>query len=764
MIDKRGTWILAYAAVMLVTIVRVAATHRVFTEVLDEPVHVASGMQWLTRGTMSLDPSHPPLERILSALPLRIAGIGFQMEADSIQTGNRILYARGEHERNLVLARIGNLLLLLLMIGSTAAWARRYFEEPIPWVSAALLACMPPVLGHAGIATTDIAVATTIPLCLYALDRFLDGATRGRAAVLGFAVGIGLLSKFSFLLFFPLAAAVVMLLRRRMPPLGPIAIAVVVAFLAVWAGYRFSFGRVGSINDSAGFVAELAPAPLKPLAMWFGDHVPIPAPEFVIGAGIVKLHDRGGHPSYLLGKYSDRGWWYYFPVVLFYKTPIPFLILAAWGIGALVLKARREHSWGPLQFALVPLVILLAAMTSRINIGIRHILPVYPGLAVVAGLAVVTIARQSREAFSRAALAALLLWLVIGTSVAHPDYLAWFNEAAGDHPETIVVDSNLDWGQDVFRLRRAVRELHIKSLTTMLASNAWLFRTGIPTAPPLPPNRKRGGWIAVSETQNVILGRSGALAWLAGYRPVRRVGKSIRLYYVPSSSETTDVGPAGASNVETILLPFAGTTVPSGAPSGARWLVDQTIRNGSGRSVHVSLSHCAGIPSCDFDLRPHQTVRIAGSDPGRPFIEVTVARSDASALSFSTVARRVDKSVPGSDIVVPAVPRSAFRSDSIEIANVPFSRMNRLNLRLYTEPGAASSANVRVFDGDRVIAEGTIPIYDTGYYVIGDFGRFFPQLASREVRATVTIEAPARLWAFITETDAAGGGTVYLPK
>ncbi|MGZ7041362.1 MAG: glycosyltransferase family 39 protein, partial [Thermoanaerobaculia bacterium] len=462
--DKHRAWALAYAAIIVVTIVRVAATHRVFCEVLDEPVHVAAGMQWLTRGTMSLDPSHPPLERILSAIPLRLAGAGFPTEPDAIQNGNRILYSRGEHVRNLVLARIGNLLLLLLMIGSTAAWARRYFAEPIPLLGAALLACMPPILGHAGVATTDVAIAATLPLSLYALDRWLETPGRGRAAFLGFAIGIGLLSKFSFLLFFPLAAVVVLVLRRRLPPVRSIAIALLIAFLVTWAGYRFSFGRVGDIHDSAGLLAELAPGPLKPAATWIAERIPIPAPEFFIGAGMVKLHDRGGHTSYLLGKYSDTGWWYYFPVVLFYKTPIPFLILATLGIGMLLIRARRERTWGELQFVLVPLVILLAAMTSKINIGIRHILPVYSGLTVVAGFATVTLWRRSREAFSRAALAALLLWLVLGTARAHPDYLAWFNEAAGEHPEAIVVDSNLDWGQDVFRLRRAVQELHITSL------------------------------------------------------------------------------------------------------------------------------------------------------------------------------------------------------------------------------------------------------------------------------------------------------------
>ncbi|HEY3054364.1 MAG TPA: glycosyl transferase, partial [Thermoanaerobaculia bacterium] len=167
-----------------------------------------------------------------------------------------------------------------------------------------------------------------------------------------------------------------------------------------------------------------------------------------------------------------------------------------------------------------------------INIGVRHILPMYPPLAIVAAFAATTIWRRSSDAFARTMLAALVAWLIIGSAIAHPDYLAWFNEAAGEHPEQIAVDSNLDWGQDILRLRRAVHDLHIEKLNVLIATNAWIYAHDI-VSEGLVPYRKSTGWVAVSETALALDGRHGEYRWLDVYRPVRRVGKTIRLYYIP---------------------------------------------------------------------------------------------------------------------------------------------------------------------------------------------------------------------------------------
>ena len=181
----------------------------------------------------------------------------------------------------------------------------------------------------------------------------------------------------------------------------------------------------------------------------------------------------------------------------------------------------------------VPLAILVVTMTSGINIGVRHILPIYAPLAIVAAYGIVRIWTRATDAFARTTLAALLAWLLINSSLAHPDYLAWFNEAAGSAPHRIAVDSNLDWGQDVLRLARMQEELKLEPLSIDIASSTRFANHNLHPPPNLDANAPIHGWLAVSETVYAMKRSQGAYGWLDQYRPVRRIGKSIRLYSLP---------------------------------------------------------------------------------------------------------------------------------------------------------------------------------------------------------------------------------------
>jgi hypothetical protein len=231
----------------------------------------------------------------------------------------------------------------------------------------------------------------------------------------------------------------------------------------------------------------------------------------------VMAHNEYGHATSLLGKQSLMGWWYYFPVLFFFKTPLPFLAF----IGAGAARAT-------LKFALIPALILLSTLSSTIEIGVRHLLPVYPFLAVVAAAGLVWMWRRWRVVALVAA-----IWFFGGSVLAHPDYFAWFNEAAGAEPQKIAVDSNLDWGQDMFRLARLTRKRNLDRIALRCTTTIPFDHFGVHDTP-LPPFAITKGWVAVSET---ILGldpdaRRGGYKWLDGI-PYERVGRSIRLYYVP---------------------------------------------------------------------------------------------------------------------------------------------------------------------------------------------------------------------------------------
>ncbi|HKR62538.1 MAG TPA: glycosyltransferase family 39 protein [Thermoanaerobaculia bacterium] len=503
-------WWLLLALLTLVTLARVATTHRVFSPTIDESWHVIAGYDLLTKGIYTTDLEHPPLARVFFGLAF-VHVPEPPPNKDGQQRGNSLLAYEGRITANIARARIGNLVFLALGIVSVALWARHVLS-PIGGLLAALFfASLPPVLGHAGLATTDMAVTAMLALALYALTLFLERASWPRTLFLGLAIAAGMLAKYSFLLYFPAAALVLCIARRKIPSAKIFASALLAA-ICIWGAYGFTFGTIANADPHASEYATQV----------FGSdritRIPIPAPLYAMGAIEVKHHDLGGHRSFLLGEIRENGWWYYFPVALFFKTPIAFLILAIAG-------CRRRT----LDLALIAAAFLAVAMTSHLNLGIRHVLPIYAPLSILAA--------YGATQLQRIASVALLAWLVVGSALAHPDYIPWFNAFAGRHPERVLSDSNLDWGQDLFRLGRYARAQHIEFLTISVATTARLEDLHLPPHKILEVSEPLHGWVAVSEF-NLTFGRAlgdDVGAWIdrtfPDSRPYRRIGKTIRLYH-----------------------------------------------------------------------------------------------------------------------------------------------------------------------------------------------------------------------------------------
>ena len=510
-------WTFALAVIILLTAARIATTYRIFSQTSDEPWHLAAGYDFLKTGRQTSDLQHPPLARILFALPFLDSPA--PPTSDGLARGNALLLRNDRYTQNLGRARIGNLVFVIIGIAAVALWARHLFSPSAGLIAAALFASIPVILAHGGLATTDMAVAATLPAALYTLTLLIEGPTWSRTVIFGLIIAAGLLSKYSFIVYFPIAAMVVIMTRRRFP-FPKMVVAALIACVFVWATFRFSFATLQSADArAADMCSEVFHAPR--LATAFA----LPAPDYFIGFIEVARHNRRGHRAFLFGEMRENGgWWYYFPVALFFKTPIPFLILTLLGTGVLI--ARRM-----LELPVIAATILAAAMTSRINIGVRHVMPIYGPLAVIAAFAVIELRRF------RPLTAAFIVWLIVGSAIAHPDYLAWFNGFAGSHPERILNDSNLDWGQDVLRLVREARKNHIAHLTTSLAGTADLDRIGLPAHTNLEAMADVHGWLAISE---MMLAQGNAYSpavrdWLTrllGDKPYRRIGKSIRMYNI----------------------------------------------------------------------------------------------------------------------------------------------------------------------------------------------------------------------------------------
>jgi 4-amino-4-deoxy-L-arabinose transferase-like glycosyltransferase len=512
--NSRNLWLVT-TIIFLLTAVRVASTYRVFAPVVDEPTHIAAGRMWWA-GVPAWEALNPPLAKILFALPYLSQPA--EHPEDRFGLPAALLFGRSDPVGALARARMANLLFLGIAMFTVAAWARE-LGDTIAIVAVVLFACVPQVLGNAGLAGTDMGAAATLVLALFATDRWLRRGTWPAAVLAGVAAGAGALAKLSFPIFFPLGVVVLLICerKRRNAPLRQFAALALAAFFVLWAGYRFELKPLASFSS----VVMPAASALSPLPRWLYTRMPLPATSYFGGLVMLRRYTDVGTLSYLFGHYTHRGWWYYFPVVFFFKTPLPFLMLVAAGVARV-----------PLKFILIPAVILLSTLSSTIEIGVRHLLPIYPFLAIVAAAGAVWLWRQPRRPW-RAATLLLLVWFFAGTSIAHPDYFAWFNEAAGAHPERIAVDSNLDWGQDMFRLARLTRKRNFDRIALRCTTTIPFDHFGVHDVP-LPPFVQTKGWIAVSETILALDpdARRGGYRWLQT-QPYERVGQSIRLYYVP---------------------------------------------------------------------------------------------------------------------------------------------------------------------------------------------------------------------------------------
>jgi hypothetical protein len=552
------------ALIVVVAALRVAGTWSIYAATADEPQHIAAGIEWLGRtDTVQHEPwrtVNPPVARIAVGLGPRLAGTqSMPFLRDSLYTGPG-------YRRNLQLARAGVLPFLALVIVLTWVIARRAHGEAAAWVAAAAVSCVPAVLGHGGLATTDVAFTAGFLVTLLALLRWIEEPTPARAALAGLALGLAAATKFSAIVL-PAFAVLAIGARRLLGPrpgtgkrlLAQSPLIVLGALVVVWGAYRFTIAAPASlwrpewVQDTvdACFPSERG----RHAAHWLLAHR-LPAPSAVLAAlGLCAQEAPGRSTSYLLGQLTQDGFPAFFPIALAVKTPLPLAVFAALGF-----VAARAHRTPEARFrALAPAIAIVATLAmvipSRTNIGVRHVLPVFPLLAMLAGAGAVAAWRAARwRIAARVAAVAAAIWALAIPFAAAPDYLPWFNALAGRHPDRVLIDSDLDWGQDLFRLERALAERHIDRVYIAYFGASDICRHDLPHLTWLRPREPVHGWIAISETfRHGIDGsyyRDGdpcdrsqmvgiftpdpkQYAWLDAYQPVARIGTSIRLYEIP---------------------------------------------------------------------------------------------------------------------------------------------------------------------------------------------------------------------------------------
>jgi hypothetical protein len=293
----------------------------------------------------------------------------------------------------------------------------------------------------------------------------------------------------------------------------------------------------------------------------------MPAPTYLRGIRAILTKSSSNSPNYLLGEINDRGWWYYFIVATLVKTPLPTLIL--WLLGC----TRRPGR--PALFLLLPSALyFLTMMTSSLNIGYRHVLPLLPLLAIYAGQIANTCTAlrmqcRCRKHLHRAADAVqvsqianhvlrftfyvLPLWLALNTLFIYPHFLPFFNTIGGgpDGGWRVLADSNIDWGQDLKGLKTYMDDHQVQRIKLSWFGSAYPERYGIVYAPlpgvgfgshfelwsdpPFDRHAPEPGVYAISATNLVgaVFPDHEIYAWFRQREPAAKVGYSIFIYEVP---------------------------------------------------------------------------------------------------------------------------------------------------------------------------------------------------------------------------------------
>ena len=400
--QQRACLGLLTAALVVAAVAWTVGSAASLSHTFDEPHHLATGIEWWQFGTYRWWTENPPLPKVVTALAPYLAGMRLPANPAALDRrpwipGVELLDAAPSYQHALMLARLGTVAFLLLTLALTFALAGGRKRLLPAFVATALVATYPPLLGHAGLATTDVAAVATGLLFLFCLDRWAARPSLARAVHVGAGLALATLCKLTAPILCA-AMGLAWLGARRWAGtnwidrgavrwralVGQVALAGTTAFAVVWAGYRFSVGRLDDLRpmDYIGTAVLPPTGQRSSLLAWFC-RLRLPAPEFWHGFLFLRAHDKHGHAAFLMGQIRNRGgFWDFYLVGLLLKSPLPFLLLLLACLPALLRKHRDRLDARAFGSGLAALAALALSTRLPVNIGLRHLLIVVPLLAI----------------------------------------------------------------------------------------------------------------------------------------------------------------------------------------------------------------------------------------------------------------------------------------------------------------------------------------------------------------------------------------------
>ena len=470
---RRLRWA-AVAALLMLLAVELFVPAREQSQTPDEANHLLGGVRSWKYGDFGTNPEHPPFAKLVAALPvLRVSSppaIGYTQyfKSDNFGNGAKFLYTHDADDllwRSRAAISVFTFALALLVLAA----ASEMFGPGTGPVALLIFVFEPTLLAHGALVTTDMAATCCFFAAVYAYYRWRKHPTAWRIVVCGIAGGLALAAKHSGLFLIPvlLVLALVDLLasnkssacssqreghnqwrKHAVETALSLAFVGVLAYAILWAFYGFRYqARPGALvmvptlgEYAVSTHSAFVEAVISRLAAW---HL---FPEAYL-FGLVDIADAFKRdPMFLLGTDYATGRWFYFPIAFSIKSTLGFLALLL--VAPFLKELWKAGKWRTTTYLLLPALMYFGvSLASTMNIGIRHILPVYPFFVLIAAAATVILVRM--RSWGVYAAGAVLLFHMASSAHVFPYYLTYANEAWGGPTNTyrLLTDSNADWGQ-----------------------------------------------------------------------------------------------------------------------------------------------------------------------------------------------------------------------------------------------------------------------------------------------------------------------------
>jgi len=534
---------------LLAILLQCVLSMRVKTVTFDEPRHVLAGYSYLKKGDFSLNWENPPLINVIAAAPLLFLQPKIPAHfQEKYAFMHEFLYGSNDNADQIIFwARIPIVLLSLLLGFFVFKWTSELYGTKAGLFSLLIYAFSPNILAHSRLATTDLGLSCFMFLACYRLWKFGSHPSARNLLLAGLTLGLTLTSKFTAVFLLPvyLGFPFVQLFLKERTEERPTGNGSQVHHPADLLKRGSKLMMYSILIMSMGLLAIGAAYPFS---------LRTPGREYVEGLQWSLGHSERGHDAFLWGQISQKGWWYYHLVALAIKTPIALQIMLLLAIYASLSHSMKKTNFYQDFFIVLPPILLLTAVSAgSVKIGLRHVLPIFPFIFVFIGRLLEPVPK--RRLFPIAALC-LTVWYLLSSIIIYPHYLAYFNEYVGGPANgyKYLVDSNLDWGQDLKGLKTYLESRNIGKVKLAYFGIADPQYCGISYEPisdqdllDLKEGRFTRDVFAISATflQGLYLPDRDRYQWFKNRPPTAQIGYSIFVYQVDCRKERMAEGAQG---------------------------------------------------------------------------------------------------------------------------------------------------------------------------------------------------------------------------